>query len=100
MTIAATVSPLTALVWVFAAAAAALAALTVGVLMLAFRHRRRHRSGVYGTILRDAPSSPILRVLTVGDLTRDPELRKVMNRILDHWAHASDSDDLPPRSGH
>jgi len=99
LTIAAAASPLTALVWVFAVSAAALAAMAVSTLTLAFRHRRRQRSGVYARILRNA-RSPVLHVLTMGDLLRDSQLREAIHGILDHEVHASDPDDLPPRADH
>jgi hypothetical protein len=75
-------SPLAALTWVFAGSAIVLAALAVGTLCLAVRHRRRRRSGVYTRILAEAPSSSIWQVLTVGDLLVDSVLREQVQRKL------------------
>lgn len=69
-------SLLFALVWVFAASSIILTLLILSTLVLAIRHRRRRRKGIYTAILEMTPSSQVSRVLTVGDLIVDPSLQQ------------------------
>jgi hypothetical protein len=88
-----TVSPLTALVWIFAISAGILVALTICTLILAYRHKHRRQSGIYAGILAANPSSGISHVLTVWDLLMSPQLDRQFRQKLAGESQSQPIDD-------
>ena len=71
----------------------------VGTLVLAVRHERRRRSGVYAGISGEDASSEVLQMLTMSDYLADTALRgQIQLRLLNN-AHRSDGDGSDSR-GH